>query len=152
VARSGLYKEVPTPQDDVLQRIQKGLIDALNTLTNDDDILRVPVVTMVVTGNIQAGKSVVVFTGAPAQVLTLPQAKSQGGVVSSIVIVANPSPNALTVNPTSGDTINGAPVGYAIAADNVAYFTSDGVNEWLAMGGGSGVTIDQVKMTVGLRG
>jgi hypothetical protein len=148
MARVGLYKEVPSPADDVLQRIQKNIIDAVNTLTKDDDILRVPVVTMVATGNIQAGKSVVVFTGSANQTLTLPQSKAQGASVSAVLVVLNTSAVATTIIPTGGDTVNGL-LTLSLAAGVAVYLTSDGVNKWLAISGPGGAAGGNIKLSAG---
>lgn len=124
--RVGLFREIPSPDDQRLQRIQKNIIQAVETLTADHDVLSVPVVTLVVTGQIPAGKSVVVFRGNTGQTLTLPQAKSQGDNVASLMVILNSSANAVTIVPSAGDTLNGA-TSLVLAAGGVLQLTSDGV-------------------------
>lgn len=145
MARKGLFKEIPSPDDELLQRLQKNIKDVVETLTADDDILRVPVTVMVVTGAIPAGKSVVVFTGAANQKLTLPLANSQGAAVSSVSLVVNTSGNALTVIPAASNTINGI-LSLTVAPGVAVLLTSDGQTKWIAIlgpggaGGGGGGT------------
>ncbi len=130
MARSGLFREVPTPQDQALQSIQKNLIDALNVLTSDDDILRVPIVTYPVTSVIPAGKSVVAFTGVTGQTLTLPPAASQGVNISSLLAILNTSANTLTITPSAGNTVSGG-MSITVATGMAVILVSDGISKWL---------------------
>jgi hypothetical protein len=136
--------------DDLLSRIQKNIKDMADTLTQDDDVLRVPAVSLSVTGNIQAGKSVVVFTGFAGQSLTLPQAKAQGQNVSAQIIVVNTSANAVTIIPTIGDTINSI-LSLSVPGGVAVLLSSDGITKWLSIlgpggtgggGGGAGTLTD----------
>jgi hypothetical protein len=129
--RAGLYKEVPSPADELLSRVQKNLKDAIEVLAADHDVLSAPVTSLVVTGQIPAGKSVVVFRGNAGQTLTLPRAQVQGQNVAALIFLLNTSANAVTVKPTAGDTLNGA-LTMSLPAGGVVSLSSDGVNKWLA--------------------
>lgn len=127
--------------DDLQNRFQTNLKEAINTLAADHDLLSVPATVLTVTGAIQPGKSVVVFGGNTGQKLTLPLSKAQGANVSALVVFANTSGNTVTLVPAGTDTLNGAKT-LAVAAGTVVVLVSDGATKWLALsaGGSGGIT------------
>lgn len=129
MARPGLFKKIQGVAAqvtlDLLSRVQDNITDAVNTLTADDDILRAPAFTMVVSGEIPPAKSVVLFRGAAGQELTLPLSNGQGDNVAALVVVANLSANAVTIRSAGSDTVNGG-TSMSLLAGAVAIFTSDG--------------------------
>ena len=121
----GLFKGVSSPDDQRLQRIQDDAKQAFDKLADADDVLRVPVHTMVVSGAVPPGKSVVVFRGAAGQTLVLPAANAQGTNVSAVLVVVNVSANAVSVISSGADTVNGG-TSISLAAGTAMVLTSDG--------------------------
>lgn len=157
MARKGVYSRVQVPDNSDLSRIQDAIAKAIETLANDDDDVMSPVTAVSVTSQLQNGSTVVVFKGNASQVVTLSLANSQGAGIGQVAIFENTGMSAVTINAAGGNTINGA-TSLVVAAGIVVFLASDGATKWLAIsgpggtGGGGGVTIDQVKMHVGLRG
>lgn len=127
--RVGLLKPVQFP-DELSNRFQSNVRDAVETLAADHDVVSAPVLSLSVTGVIPPGKTVVVFTGRTGQTLTLPQAKAQGTNTAAVIWVMNTSPNALTLVPTLGDSIGGA-LSLSVPAGTAVMLVSDGVSKWL---------------------
>jgi hypothetical protein len=129
--RVGLLKTVQFP-DELSNRFQINVKDAIDKLAADHDLLSVPVTSLSATGPIAAGKSVVVYRGNPGAVLSLPPASAQGPSTSAIVLVGNASNSAVTLRATVKDTINGK-ASISQAAGTVTLLVNDGVSKWWAV-------------------
>jgi hypothetical protein len=127
--RVGLLKPVQFP-DELSNRFQSNVKDAVETLAADHDVVSAPVTALSVTTVIPAGRTIVVFTGLTGQKLTLPQAKAQGTSTAAVIWVLNTSANAVTLIPVLGDTIGGA-LSLSVGAGSAAMVVSDGVSKWL---------------------
>jgi len=139
--RPGLLKEVQFP-DELSNRFQKNVKDAVETLAADHDVLSVPVTALSASSAIMAGKSVVVYSGNPGATLTLPLASAQGKNTGAVVLVVNASGGEITVRASAKNTINGAPA-LALAALSMVVLLSDGATKWFAS---SSLTEDRVKI------
>jgi hypothetical protein len=118
--------------DPNVARLQDDLRDALTILSSDDDVLRAPVLSLVATGAVPQGTSVVVFSGRTAQSISLPAANSQGANVSVLVLILNTSTSAVTIYPSGADKIKGL-AAMTVAAGVVSLLASDGVSKWLGL-------------------
>lgn len=130
--RAGLFRQVPSPNDERLQRIQGNVSDAIDVLAAALENLAPPVLTVVVTGNVPPGRLAVAFAGAAGQVLTLPTAKAQGLNVAGVILFMNTSPTGVTLRPAGTDTVAGA-ASLVVAAGALRLLVSDGATKWLAL-------------------
>jgi hypothetical protein len=118
--------------DPAANQMQANLRDALTVLSADNDVLGAPAVTLVATGSVLAGQSVVIFNGKTGQSLGLPAANALGPNVAAIVVLLNVSTSAVTLFPSGADKIKGA-ASLAVAAGVLAILVSDGVSKWLGL-------------------
>lgn len=140
--RKGLLKTVQFP-DELANRFQANVNDALEQLATDHDVVSAPVLAMAATGAIGAGKSVVVYSGNPGAVLTLPLASAQGNNTGAVVLLANASGGSITLRAAGNDTISGAK-SVSLASLALLVLASDGVSKWFAPP--AGVTEARVKI------
>jgi hypothetical protein len=140
--RVGLLKTVQFP-DELSNRFQANVRDAVQQLAEDHDLLSVPVAALSASGAIQAGKSVVVYAGNTLATLTLPLASAQGKSTAAILLVANASTGPITIRTAGTDTISGAK-NVTLAALALLVLASDGVSQWFAPA--AGVTEARVKI------
>lgn len=122
MARKGVSQRVQTPDP--------GLKDALELLAQDHDVISSPAVTLINTGNIPPGASVVVFNGGGSKTLTLPPARALGPGIAAIIFLLNTSTNAVTLVPSLGDSVNGTTL-LIVGSNVLVVLGSDGVNKWL---------------------
>lgn len=129
--RAGLLKTVQF-KDDLSNRFQQNVKAALETLSSDDDILRLPATFLVATAPIPPGKSVVVYQGKSGATLTLSLASAQGPSVAAVVMFANESTGAVTLQASGSDKVNGATT-LSVASGALVTLVADGVTSWLAL-------------------
>lgn len=122
MARKGLSRKIQT-QD-------QNLRDAIEQLATDHDVVSATVTTLLATGNIPPGASIVVYAGGPNQTLALPGANALGPSTGAVVLLLNVSTVAVTVVPSRGDTLNGG-TSISVAANVLCLLASDGVSKWL---------------------
>lgn len=131
--RVGLLKTVQFP-DELPNRFQANVKDAIEQLASDHDLLTVPVTSLSASGAIQAGKSVVAYVGNTGAVLTLPLAAAQGRSTSAILLIENASTGPITIRTAGTDTIFGKKTA-TLAALSMLVLASDGVSQWFAPAG-----------------
>ena len=139
MARKGLFKRIQTPAAPTgsdLSRIQDSIDAAVQRLTQDDDLLQTPILSLAVTAAIPIGRSSVVFRGNAGQTLTLPTANSAGASVAQLLVFQNAAAVAVMVQRAGTDTIN-ATTSVSVAARSTVLFVSDGQSKWFALTPGS---------------
>ena len=129
MARTGLLKTFQ-PRDQETSRLQAITKDAVDQLAKDHDVVSSPAVSLIGTGNIPPGASVIVYTGAASQTLTLPPANNLGANVAAVVFLLNVTAAAVTVVPSRGDSVNGT-TSLSVAATTLCVLASDGISKWL---------------------
>lgn len=135
--RSGLYKRIPTG-DDVQDRIQANIRDAVDTLAADHDVISAPINSLVVTAAIASGKAINWYRGTPGATLTLPLANALGANVAAVVIVANASSGAISVIAAQPNALT-VGMSISVAAGAHVELVSDGISKWAIQSSG-GVT------------
>lgn len=138
MSRKGLFKDVKSPDDQRLQRIQDNVGKAVDQLSADHDVFSAPVTSYAASAQVAAGASVVAFRGNAGQTLTLPSAASQGPSVGMETLLANTSSVAVTLRPVGTDTLAGGK-SVSVAAGTAVVLVADGVSKWLVIATG-GVT------------
>lgn len=129
--RTGLFSQLPTGNSDN-DRLQANIRAAVDQLAADHDLLSVPVTALSATGAIAPGKSVVVYSGAPGAILTLPLATGQGQNVAALVLIANRSTGAVTLRCAGSDLIAGLPT-TVLPANALMVLACDGISRWFAV-------------------
>lgn len=129
MARRGLFQPDQVA-DRVTQTNFARVKDAVEKLAADHDVVSSPVANIVTSGNIPPGAFAVAFTGGPSQTLSLPPANVLGANVAAVVLFLNTSPNAVTLVPSRGDSLNGS-TSLSVASNVLAFLASDGVSKWL---------------------
>ena len=128
MARTGLGQKIQA--SDSPARLVDNLRDVIETLARDHDVVSAPAATLIASGIIPPGAAAVVFTGGPTQTLTLPPANALGASVVAVIFFLNTSPNAVTLVPSRGDSVNGG-TSLSVAAGALVVLACDGVNKWL---------------------
>lgn len=126
--RTGLFSAIPTGNSDN-DRLQANIRAAIDQLAADHDLLSVPVTAISATGAIAPGKSVVVYSGAPGAILTLPLATGQGQNVAALVLIANRSTGAIALRCAGADLISGAATA-TLPANGLLVLACDGISRW----------------------
>jgi hypothetical protein len=129
VIGAGLFKKVPSPDDQLLQRIQDNVADAFDALAAAVGVLAIPVLALTASAPIAPGRALVVFKGNTGQTLTLPLATAQGQSVGAVVILVNVSGNTVTVRPAGADTLDGG-LSITVTAGTFVVLVADGVGKW----------------------
>ncbi|WP_297826410.1 hypothetical protein [Mycobacterium sp.] len=133
MARLGLFRKVQPPPGpgmaDVVSRLQDNVTDAVNRLTQDDDLVRAPAVNLSAAAPIPSGSSVVVYRGGAGQVLTLPPASAQGASIGQVLFVLNATASSVTIARTGADTVGGG-ASVSLSAGALMILASDGVGRW----------------------
>ena len=132
MARRGLLKTVQFT-DDLSNRFQGHVKDALETLAADHDLVTAPVLSMQVSGPIATGTTFVAFLGPAGQTLTLPPASAAGTSQGVVLWLQNTSLSPVTVAAPAASTIDGGRT-VVVPAGSFAAFIGDGVNKWLSGG------------------
>lgn len=132
MARKGLLKTVQFP-DDLSNRFQGNVKDALEILAADHDVVSAPVLSLQVTGPIAPGTTFAAFRGPAGQTLTLPPASAPGTSTGVALWVENTSAAPVTVAAPPASTVDGGRT-VVVPAGKVVAFTSDGVSKWLSGG------------------
>jgi hypothetical protein len=135
--RRNLLKTVQRFADPAVSQLQQNVKDAVETLASDHDIISVPVQALAASGAALAGRSLVLYQGAPGATVTLPAAASQGTNTGDVVIVLNRSTGAIAVAAAPTDTIGGL-LSVTLVAAAALILASDGVHEWFVPASGSG--------------
>lgn len=133
MARLGLFRKVQPPpgpaQADLVSRLQDNVTEAVNRLTQDDDLLRAPVVTLAASASIPATAALVVYRGGASRVLALPLAAAQGQNVGQLLCVLNVTASSVTIARAGADTVAGTS-SVTLAAGALMLLASDGVSHW----------------------
>ena len=132
MARRGLLRTVQLP-DDLSNRFQANVRDAIETLAADHDIVTAPVLSLQASGPIAPGTTFVAFRGPAGQTLTLPPASAPGTSQAVILWLQNTSAAPVTVAAPAASTVERGGKG-VVPAGSFAAFVGDGVNKWLSGG------------------